>query len=929
MENSIEKVGMDVKVLRLKRWYLPQAKSIAEINEAGISRYGQFVSFHNFHFWDVLVTDNDINSAYKAIRNSRKEHDDSDDIHVIQSMVLVGEKSDFWDKSCTTMFATMLQFSNVADLNYDELRDRITNSFEKNGISQGDWCMYYSLDFCDAVIFAKDVPIGVYQKSLWKMSLCTPCASGAEAEAAAVHTAAGGTVPCEAQGKEAKRYLRDTVTIYGIDSSYALEKFAQFKKGEKPDARGGGKEFGLSVELSIQSVDIWNRFKSNTSAYKPSIRNSLGRYDVQLVFEKADINDMLYIAFCLHEPGISSAKDAFCEYKIVPFVEPFEVDPGVDIALHNKFVEVAESALNKLLPKETVEEFYRSAYPDDQSIEASIIEYGIEFRRAIIALLKQSFSEEFAISILRSFMGYLNLINEKLKGDKAAKQSKGEGANDIYDEFITFQREYFRGVSMLIHCTMHSEKQFIQAPSFNSVICDVPPKLLAFYSGIAYAASEALNDDKQNKYSFLFVPDFRRDIYVKPISSANEAKQFIYIINLNERFFYDPKTAVPLVCHEVAHYVGSSDRKRPERAEELFKCLGAYLIYSVLPIELEKKEETIIEINRIKEAKNLVGILASSLAEEAMKKYGDADPSTEANGNGNAEANGNGNAQADSNEKYYLSDIESFVSDSSGFFTLLLMPTFRQSVIAKWQNINANDTVKELAKKIDQRLHSNYLTSSLDSGRPKIALEIIMAKLFDEIVLKFRKQDGWKLTCCEFFNNIATCFSEAYADLKMYELLYKSGDGGDGEIPYLLDYEKLPTYLIKTAASDEIDYSYYCRIVPVCKTLGINVPCKFANKSASEEMNSVSSSTIQYVQGKVIEYLNHCKRDSYDPQKKSMRTNIVRAFENLGIDDAKKQFGEIRTTIMEYRDNLEKYCELIVNGPTNKSDIVSLKNTNS
>lgn len=869
---------MDVRVLRLKRWYLPQAKSIAEIDKDDISKYGQYISFHNFHFWDVLATDdNDIKSAYRAIRKSRKEHKDSE-IHVIQSMVLVGESNTFWENKGTTMYATMLQFANVADLDHDELRDRIKNSFDKNGISEDNWCMYYSLDFCDAVIFAKDVPLKVYQESLWDMSLCTP------------------SVSCRSQANDARRYIRDTVTVYGISSDHVLEKFSQYSKGELPDTHKEGSEnFGISVELSLQSVSTWNSFKVKTNATDSSIKNSLGRYDVQLVYKDVNIDAMLYIAYCLHEPGISSARDAFCEYKIVPFVEPFDVSPGADIALHSDFVEVAERALDKLLSKQTLEAVYGSEFPDDgsdeTSIEASIMEYGMEFKRGIIALLKQSFSEEFAISILRSFIGYLNLINEELEYGNITKQSTDENGKDKYDKFITFQREYFQGVSMLIHCTMHSEKQFIQAPSFNSVICDVPPKLLAFYSGIAYAASEVLNDKDTNKFSFLFVPDFRRDIYVKPISSTAEAKQFIYIINLNEKFFYDPKTAIPLVCHEVAHYVGSDDRKREERAEELFTCLSAYLIYSVLPTDFND------------EADELVDTLALCLAKEALKKYEEKF---------DEEHNGT-SVDAEGIERYYLADIEKFVRDSSGFFTILLMPKFRQSVISKWQDIKASDTVRQLAEKIDNRLHSSYLTLFLGSDNSQIALETIMTKLFDEIVLKFRNQNGWKLTCCKFFNNIAACFSEAYADLKMYEILSKSSDGG---MPYLVHYEKLPKDLMKTAASDEIDYSYYCRRAPVYESLGIDVP----DGPASEIADPVSISTIRYVQKKVVCYLERCRRRSYDPQKEPMRMNIVRAFENLGIDDAEKQFGEIRTTIMEYRNNLEGYCRSIANDTANKAD---------
>ena len=87
---------------------------------------------------------------------------------------------------------------------------------------------------------------------------------------------------------------------------------------------------------------------------------------------------------------------------------------------------------------------------------------------------------------------------------------------------------------------MHSDRQFIQAPSFSPVFFDVPPKLLAFYTSMANNIVKINKDTKdESNYSFIFRPNFSKNIsvsiYSHPLTPPTDR---LLMIRINEKSLY-------------------------------------------------------------------------------------------------------------------------------------------------------------------------------------------------------------------------------------------------------------------------------------------------------------------------------------------------------------------------------------------------------
>lgn len=101
-----------------------------------------------------------------------------------------------------------------------------------------------------------------------------------------------------------------------------------------------------------------------------------------------------------------------------------------------------------------------------------------------------------------------------------------------------------------------------------------------YYNAITDHIASLLAEKKDTKYYFIIVPDYRPDIYVRPlnITYSEDTTKHLAIINLPEKYFYRPKEAIMLLAHEVGHYEGR--RSRDIRAKKIFEMTGLLLLRS-------------------------------------------------------------------------------------------------------------------------------------------------------------------------------------------------------------------------------------------------------------------------------------------------------------------------------------------------------------
>lgn len=142
---------------------------------------------------------------------------------------------------------------------------------------------------------------------------------------------------------------------------------------------------------------------------------------------------------------------------------------------------------------------------------------------------------------------------------------------------------------------MHSERQFVQSPSFNAVFYDIPPKLMSYYTALIHSIIDiAGTSDKNEKYIYSFVlrPSFRRDLGILPYSlEVDPPTDRLLSVYVNEKVLYRPANFIQIMCHEVAHYVDNgTNKKRDVRKNYWLRSILYSLLVGYITDVLGKSE---------------------------------------------------------------------------------------------------------------------------------------------------------------------------------------------------------------------------------------------------------------------------------------------------------------------------------------------------
>lgn len=837
---------MDVRVLSLKRWNLPQNQSLYEYARSGKGKLGDYVSFQNYHFIDVREVkipekSSPFAAAYKTISRARKENTQPESVYIQQSIVLVGEPGKFWATKPKALYVTMMQLTDLAQVDLSNLEEKIRAVFENRGISEEQWCLYYTFDFCDLVIFSKNLWPDKLQNVLWDL--------------------------CPFGGAEG--WIQDTITTYSVEFNYLMERFDTFASGYRPKVKAPeGKTLACSLSFGIQSELRWNTLLSDLKQFTSAAFRSTGRYDVNMYFQQVTCEQFLYILYCV-DRVFSARKDDGSQEERPPVSGSYELVllaplTGLDNAFSlpparektsQKFKEAGKLVLDRLF------EAYASRL---KSAGQKQWGYAAEIKRSLLTLLQSDFSEEFVLSAFNSFAAYLSLVTQNIGG---ATQE---------EDLFRFQLEYFQALSMFAHSTMHSEKQFIQAPAFNATLSDVPPKLLAFYTSIASDVIELLNDETNNSYSFFFVPDFRPDIFVRPISPSYWTGGKIATISLNEEMAYDPTAVINTMCHEIAHHVGCDSRRREERGERIFRTLGTYLVW-----------ETFFESDFFHRAQGLLMSLSAALGRELCRFYVNYELLSRAE-----------------RDLWFAYQIEDYLLAQSYLMRQMDDNTFldalRESFFVAMKGI-PQEEIETLAHMACREIEPLYIVrlcsdeNQTVQAAGKRQLAGIIAQDIQEMIHRWRSEtiqdhdfapSGQLMDWIQFCVNLPECYKEAYSDMRMVQLL---------DIHSAKEYRRILSQNIK---GDIEAFQYRMRQDAVCALLGEQLP-----DTADTKADFLS--VMERIAAKELSaYLKSCQTEFHPNAQLLARLRALK--ENLDTKAAQTLFETVSQAIVSYRERL---CE--------------------
>lgn len=834
-ENAKKDTQADVRILTLKRWNFPQTARLFPAEGEGPAAAGDYISYNSHHFIHIEECTNSdeqpIRRVHRSLESLRDKQRDTKntDIHMVQSLTLLGDKGDFWDTPGDVLYISFLQLTNAAVITMEEIRRNIDSIISRRAPGSS-WALYQSLDFCDLVLFTKDLTYEACNSTMWDLAIV--------------------------RGEEFA-ILRDTFTIYGFRQEFLKDSFLKLDQGKCPQWKDHA---SLSIQLSIQSYDVWKNFVN--SLKKENILchplRTLGRYDVRLVTNDLPGEQILKVLYLLDVMSGESKDRTFGGYEI-SMETPLD-DAGLrvptDACQDREFEQAVADAMDLLCG------LCAKAGPDSA-------DYVDETQRSLKALLKNGFSEEFVLSVLSTFLGFLQITIDVQEYRDRMMLAKDE-EYQLKESQEKMTRYYFNALNILALCTMHSERQFVQAPAFNATYFDVPPKLLAFYSAVAREILDALRSQSDADYHFLFVPNYQKDINVRPLEleMKENLSQHLAVAHLHESYFYDPVLTIKLFCHEAAHYL--SDRHRKDRAKYIFRVVSFLLLANTPLYSVIEKTQN----------HSVLAVMADSLADFLLAKFAEQTP------------------HSTRDIPYHLEDISVFLSNNAYGIDFFRNTFDADCICVRWQYVLREKVIQEPdtfgsllgigLSCIQETLQSNYLIELFQQDPEGM----YVYDVFSRIIAHYASFPDLTNPNKEFNNlceNIIHAFSEAYADLRMSELI--------GEEFSWKDYTDM--FL-------QVDVgNHYQTILRHDAVLAIAAPNDDWEAMIPKEDDYL---IFSYIEKQIRLYLELCH---VQPTYSGEVVRILRDFKKC---DVSMQCGRIRETIQKYRMYLTQYCQNILAG---------------
>ena len=582
-KQSEENRYKDLRVMTLKRYNTPL--SIVEMYRE-TRENGTYLSLNNYHFISIVPGPKEVkhpvSETYRVTRMARSGQSTAQGkkrkVHVLQNMILFGDCPNFWDNPSELLYISMLQFTDNREVTLGVFQEQVRKACRKLqqksknrwSLPESNWCVYYTLDYSDAILFVRDCNYNRYQDLLWELTVSV---------------------------KEADRLVIDTISLYGVNAQKVKEEFKKIRKGRGDYSLQPLKNtkdgFDLTLFLGVQNATAWANVKDKIKksyGRKLEFYRKFGRTDITVMFRNYNLEKAIYLVWLLFFDNYNESDSPFGSCVIAPRGK-LRNDGGSTLADENETAEgsyrIVENALAPLYKytNHLLNEFY-----------SPLSGYCTELYQSLLSLLHSSFAEEYYLSVLPSFAAHLKMFGDEIRNPDVIIQQKDR--DGLVDEL----REYYRCLIMLEQSTLHGEKKFIQAPGLNAFICEVPAKLLVFYTAVAFRIIRCLQDsaspqdaDISEDLSFspeaplyipLLIPDFRPDMYTRHILDKQGSQMQIGIICMEEQLFYEPEYTIPSMVHEIAHRVGDEARQRELRLEIIFRCLSVYLICSALPEDL-------------------------------------------------------------------------------------------------------------------------------------------------------------------------------------------------------------------------------------------------------------------------------------------------------------------------------------------------------
>lgn len=547
-----------MRILKLNKWYVPKTLTLGEVE--GNVAIGHFDSVEIRGKENALEGEHPFKDGYQAAKewriNSKKELVD----HSTQELMLftnIGENDaedgscfsektihEFWeDNSSPYLFLSMIHIKHVGKLK-DSLKE-IKNIFEDKYIS------YVSLDYCDVVVFVKQMYIKEFLGNLRKLII----------------------------SDDENNTFFDSFSLITFVPTYSkmangmITVDSKFKFGCEED------KFQATINLSIKDYKVFDKWYSYVEDKYSCVEkyHMFGRHDISIVNDEADTVFLMDMMNKLHS---AEGKKAFWTFET--FIKQRErmhetESERIECIDRKKDTWESEQRPNVLYQKVQINLKNIISKLERQIMKSTLVNKDsfllpvYEIRDCICSIVKNNFAEEFVCCIYDSVQHFILYISDKVKDINEGKLEEGITEKKIADSY----NKYFAALNTLVNSTMHSDRQFIQATAFNAMFYLVPPKIMAFYNAYVYRLKEILKDTNCNEeYSFLLYPSFSHFMSIEQVSLEDKPPcSRILTAKISEKAIYDISSVCYQLVHELAHNIGDEVRNREVRAKHMFHSL--------------------------------------------------------------------------------------------------------------------------------------------------------------------------------------------------------------------------------------------------------------------------------------------------------------------------------------------------------------------
>lgn len=449
------------------------------------------------------------------------------------------EISAFWKEDSTQLFfVTLLNIKGIGTI--DETLKKIKEIFQPK-------ChlVYYTFDHSDLIIFTKAKSFDEYANKIFKLDY------------------------------KYSNLIEDSITVFSFPRDYRCD--------------AEGPTFGAILCAGVHNFAGMNAFLSECGTKDRGIKDYwlLGRNDIALFYPEATLK---WLQDTYDKARKSENATLFTTYELMVLI-PIKEDLRNELLTQDSNGNVNGGEGEQTLPDSGIPSQSKNSREDVvqkccekigklfESFKANYINIcektGVmednvwlhwlhETIQLALSLLESSLSFDLGMCLIPQFVDFFEYMERQLNPE-TFKPKYMEKVRRCFSVF-------FSNISALLDSTNHSDRQFLQVPSFHSVSFEMPPKIMAFYIAVGHEIIKALNST-DTVYGLTISPKFAKELDVTSLALHNAISEDQFIsLGIGEISFYTIRHTTGVLAHEISHYVGDTERCRKQRQEFVTRC---------------------------------------------------------------------------------------------------------------------------------------------------------------------------------------------------------------------------------------------------------------------------------------------------------------------------------------------------------------------